>query len=95
MTIDKDGQGMKNSSDASFDSIKDLLGQMAASKGKVKVEPTSGHRQIAAEVAQQFAAYRGEGFTRSESIYLASLQIRSVYEAQAEDFIEKQDDDGT
>ena len=93
MTTDKDGQGMKNSSD--FDSIKDLLGQMAAGKGKAKVEPTSGHRQIAAEVAQQFAAYRGEGFTRSESIYLASLQIRSVYEAQAEDFIEKQADDGT
>ena len=83
---------MKNSND--FDSIKDLLGQMAAGKGKAKVEPTSGHRQIAAEVAQQFAAYRGEGFTRSEAIYLASLQIRSVYEAQAQDFIEKRDDDG-
>ena len=84
---------MKNSDDVNFDSIKDTIGQMAASKGKVKVEPTSGHRQIAAEVAQQFAAYRGEGFTRSESIYLASLQIRSIYEAQAEDFIEKQDND--
>ena len=84
---------MKNSDDVNFDSIKDMIGQMAASKGKVKVEPTSGHRQIAAEVAQQFAAYRGEGFTRSESIYLASLQIRSIYEAQAEDFIEKQDND--
>ena len=84
---------MKNSDDVNFDSIKDMIGQMAASKDKVKVEPTSGHRQIAAEVAQQFAAYRGEGFTRSESIYLASLQIRSVYEAQAEDFIEKQADD--
>lgn len=91
MTTDKDGQDMKHSGD--FDSIKDLLGQMAAGKGKVKVEPTSGHRQIAAEVAQQFAAYRGEGFTRSEAIYLASLQIRSVYEAQASDFIEKQADD--
>ena len=84
---------MKNSDDVNFDSIKDMIGQMAAGKGKVKVEPTSGHRQIAAEVAQQFAAYRGEGFTRSESIYLASLQIRSIYEAQAEDFIGKQDND--
>lgn len=84
---------MKNSDDVNFDSIKDMIGQMAASKGKVKVEPSSGQRQITKEVAQQFAAYRGEGFTRSEAIYLASLQIRSVYEAQAQDFIEKQADD--
>ena len=86
---------MKNSNDASFDSIKDLLGQMAAGKGKAKVEPTSAHRQTARDVAQHFVAFRDEGFTRAESIHLATLGIQIAVRAHAEDFIEKRDNDGT
>jgi hypothetical protein len=87
-------EGGKSAGDMGFD-FKDLLGKLAENKGKAKVEPTSHHRQTAREVAQQFVAYRDEGFTRAESIHLASLLVRSVYEAQAKDFIEKQDNDGT
>jgi len=54
-----------------------------------KVEPSAQHRATARDVAQQFTAYRDEGFTRTEALTLATLAQVTMYRVAAEDAIRR------
>lgn len=69
--------------------INSLIQQLADNAGP-KVEPSAQHRATARDVAQQFAAYRDEGFTRTEAIYLATQAQQIMFRAAAEEHIRKQ-----
>lgn len=65
-----------------------MLDQLADANGP-KVEPSATHRSAARDVAQQFAAYRDEGFTRAEAIHLATLATQIAVRVAAEDHIQR------
>lgn len=60
-----------------------------------KVEPSAQHRATARDVAQQFAAYRDEGFTRAEAIHLATLGTQIAVRVMCEEHARKQNGDQT
>ncbi|MDZ4233743.1 MAG: hypothetical protein U1C73_08260 [Dietzia sp.] len=66
-----------------------MLDQLADNAGP-KVEPSAQHRATARDVAQQFAAYRDEGFTRAEAIHLATLGTQIATRVMAEDYARRQ-----
>lgn len=74
--------------------INNLIQQMADAKGP-KVEPSAQHRATARDVAQQFADYRDEGFTRNEAIHLATLPTQIATRVMAEEYARKQNGDQT
>ena len=69
--------------------INSLMQQLADNAGP-KVEPSAQHRATARDVAQQFAAYRDEGFTRAEAIHLATLGTQIATRVMAEDYTRRQ-----
>ena len=69
-----------------------MLDQLADATGP-KVEPSAQHRATARDVAQQFAAYRDEGFTRAEAIHLATLPTQIATRVMAEEYARKQNGD--
>lgn len=58
-----------------------------------KVEPSAQHRATARDVAQQFAAYRNEGFTRVEALTLATMPMQTMLRVAAEEHFRKENGD--
>ena len=58
-----------------------------------KVEPSAQHRATARDVAQQFTAYRDEGFTRVEALALATMPMQTMLRVAAEEHFRKENGD--